>query len=78
MIAAIIAETGCEVFIADLWKRCLVDTRPEAEEDALSKQQAMFEDMRVHHVSARQQRLKDVEQRANRQRRDARRRRTSR
>ena len=67
MIAAIIAETGCEVFIADLWKRCLADASPEAEEDALSQQQAMFEDMRVHGILAQQQRLKDVEQRANKQ-----------
>lgn len=58
-----IAASGCAVFIADLWKRCLRDTSPEAEEDALIRQQAMVEDLRIHGILLQQQRLKDVEQR---------------
>jgi hypothetical protein len=58
-----IADSGCEVFVADLWKRALVDTRPEAEEDALYQQQTMAEETRTHHILLQQQRLKDVETR---------------
>jgi replicative DNA helicase len=58
-----IVDSGCEVYVADLWKRCLVDARPEAEEDALNQQQAMAEETRVHCILLQQQRLKDVEQR---------------
>ena len=58
-----IVDSGCEVFIADLWKRCLVDTRPEAEEDALYQQQAMAAETRTHHILLQQQRAKDVESR---------------
>ena len=60
-----IVDSGCEVFVADLWKRCLVDTRPEAEEDALYQQQAMAEETRTHHILLQQQRLKDVETRSD-------------
>jgi hypothetical protein len=58
-----VVDSGCEVFVADLWKRCLVDARPEAEEDALYQQQAMAEQTRTHHILLQQQRLKDVEMR---------------
>lgn len=58
-----IVDSGCEVFVADLWKRCLVDTRPEAEEDALYQQQAMAEETRTHNILLQQQRLKDIETR---------------
>lgn len=58
-----IADSGCEVFIADLWKRLLRDASPEAEEDALVRQQAMVEDCRVHGILLQQQRLKDMEAR---------------
>jgi len=58
-----IADSGCEVFIADLWKRLLRDASPEAEEDALIRQQSMAEETRTHGILLQQQRLKDVEQR---------------
>jgi len=58
-----IADSGCDVVIGDLWKRCLVDTTPDAEEDALIRQQAMVEDLRVHAILLQQQRMKDIEQR---------------
>jgi replicative DNA helicase len=58
-----IADAGCDVVIADLWKRALRDTSPDEEEDALVRQQAMVEDLKVHMIALQQQRLKDVEQR---------------
>lgn len=64
-IQGYIADSGCDVFVADLWKRCLVEVRPEDEEEALYRQQAMVEEMGVHAILVQQQRLKDVEQRAD-------------
>jgi replicative DNA helicase len=58
-----VLESGCDVFIADLWKRCLVDASPEAEEEALYRQQAMAQEGGYHIIMLQQQRLKDVEQR---------------
>ena len=58
-----IVDSGCEVFVADLWKRCLVDAKPEAEEDALYQQQEMAKSTHTHHVLLQQQRAKDVEAR---------------
>lgn len=63
LLQGYIADSGADVFIADLWKRCLRDASPEAEEDALIRQQAMVEDLRIHAILLQQQRLKDVEQR---------------
>lgn len=60
-----IVDSGCEVFVADLWKRCLVDARPEAEEDALLQQQAMADETKVHCVMLQQQKAKEVEARAD-------------
>lgn len=56
-----LADSGCDVFIADLWKRCLVEARPEDEEEALYRQQAMAEELGVHVILVQQQRLKDIE-----------------
>lgn len=63
LLQGYIADTGCDVFIADLWKRCLRDASPEAEEDALIRQQAMVEELRIHAILLQQQRLKDIEMR---------------
>lgn len=63
LLQGYIADSGCEVFIADLWKRCLRDASPEAEEDALIRQQAMVEELRIHAILLQQQRLKDIEMR---------------
>jgi archaellum biogenesis ATPase FlaH len=65
LVFGYIADSGCDVFVADLWKRCLVDARPEDEEEALIAQQAMVEELGVHAVLLQQQRLKDVEMRAD-------------
>jgi replicative DNA helicase len=61
VIQGYLADAACDVFIADLWKRCLKETRPEDEEEALYRQQAMAEEMGVHVILVQQQRLKDIE-----------------
>jgi replicative DNA helicase len=58
-----IADAGCEVFVGDLWKRCLRHTDPEEEEEALIRQQMMTEELQIHAILLQQQRLKDIEQR---------------
>lgn len=65
IIQQYIEDTGCDVFIADLWKRCLVKTSPEDEEDALMRQQAMHQETKTHGVLLQQQRAKDIEAREN-------------
>lgn len=63
IVQGYIADSGCEVFIGDLWKRCLRSTEPDDEEEALIRTQAMGEDLRIHQVLLQQQRLKDIESR---------------
>jgi replicative DNA helicase len=58
-----VADCGADVFVADLWERCLVNTDVEEEKQALFRQQAMAEEMGIHAILLAQQRLKDVEQR---------------
>lgn len=58
-----IAESGCNVFIADLWQRCLVETKPEDERHALFRQLAIAEEQKVHVILVHQQRAKDIETR---------------
>jgi replicative DNA helicase len=65
LINSILVDTGCEVFIADLWARCLTSRKPEDEEEALFRQQAMLEECGVHGILIHQQRHKDVEMRAD-------------
>lgn len=60
-----ISDSGAEVFIGDLWFRCLKDTDPAEEQEALFRQQAMLEEMQVHGILVQQQRSKDIEQRAD-------------
>lgn len=59
-----IAAARADVFIADLWERCLESDRPEDEKKALFRQQAMLKDLDAHGILLAQQR-KDVEQRAD-------------
>ncbi len=64
LLHGILSDSGCDVFIADLWKRCLPgDVDPGVEEEALVRQQMMAEELGQHHVLLQQQRLKDVENR---------------
>lgn len=56
-------ESGAEVFFADLWQRCLIDTSPDDERHALFRQLAIANEQRIHAVIAHQQRAKDIEAR---------------
>jgi replicative DNA helicase len=60
-----IADSGCDVFVGDLWKRCLKVDSFEEEESALLRQQAMLEELQVHAILPQQQRSKDIEQRTD-------------
>lgn len=60
-----VEDSGCEVFIADLWERCLVRRNPEDVDLALFRQQSMAQETNTHHILLAQQRLKDIEQRAD-------------
>lgn len=63
ILHGILSDERPDVFIADLWKRCLAKADPEEEEDALIRQQMMAEDLNQHHILLQQQRLKDIESR---------------
>jgi replicative DNA helicase len=58
-----VADSRCDVFVADIWNRCLADRRPEAEEQAIFRQQAIAKETRAHTIITHQQRLGDVERR---------------
>lgn len=62
-IHAYIADSGCEVVIFDLWRRAFRTMRPEEEEMALYRMQAIVEECQVHCILVQQQRLKEVEKR---------------
>ena len=62
-IHAVLMDTGADVFIADLWKRCLRQIDPDDEEQALIRQQDIAKATRCHCILIQQQRLKDIEQR---------------
>lgn len=53
-----IIDSGCEVFIADLWERCLVDDNPGEEKRALFRQQAMAVETNTHVILLAQQKTK--------------------
>jgi replicative DNA helicase len=63
LVQSIVADSGCSVFVADLWARCLASRKPDEEEEALFRYQAMLEEMSVHSIMVHQQRLKDIEMR---------------
>lgn len=65
IIQATIEAAGCDIFVADLWRRSLVDLDPSAEEQALIRQQAICEETKVHGVLVQQLRAKDIEQRTD-------------
>lgn len=62
-IHATIVDTGADVAIFDLWKRCLRRTEPDEEELALVRQQTICARTKCHGILLQQQRLKDIEQR---------------
>jgi replicative DNA helicase len=63
MLQGYISESGADVVVCDLWKRCLRYTKPEDEELALIRQQSMAEELKVHMILVHQLTLKDVEKR---------------
>lgn len=65
LIQGYLSDVSPEIFIADLWKRCLRYTDPNDEEQALIRQQAMAKELNVHCVLVQQLRSKDVEARAD-------------
>lgn len=65
LIHSYIAETGCDVFIADLWRRAMRQFDPDEEENALYRQQAIMKETNTHGILVHQQRLKDLEQRSD-------------
>lgn len=67
LIHAYIADTGADVFVADLWRRAVRQFDPDEEEAALYRQQAIAQETRCHCILLHQQRLKDVEQREDKQ-----------
>jgi hypothetical protein len=65
IVQHLIEDSGADVFIADLWDRCLVDDSPSEIQQALWRQQAICEGTKCHGILLQQQRLKDVEVRAD-------------
>jgi len=58
-----IADSGCDVFIADLWSRCLVTDDPGDESRALWMQQDMIQRHSIHGILLQQQNLDKLENR---------------
>lgn len=56
-----IADSGCEVYVLDMWERMIPDGRPEDERRALFRQQQITQETRTHGVLVCQQRGKDIE-----------------
>lgn len=63
VIQGYIADSGADVFVADLFERALVDDEPNEEKRALFRIQSMMDECKCHGVLVGQQRLKDIEQR---------------
>lgn len=61
LIHGYIADSAADVAIFDLWKRCLRQTDPDDEEQALIRQQAIAAETKCHCILVQQQRSKDVE-----------------
>lgn len=62
-IHSVLSDSGADIFLADLWKRCLRQIDPEEEEQALVRQQAIAAETKCHCILLQQQRLKDIESR---------------
>lgn len=66
LVAGYIADTGADVFVADLWERCLVSHDESEERNALFRIQRILQRAQCHGILLAQQRLKDVEVRPDR------------
>jgi replicative DNA helicase len=60
-----VADATPDVFVADLFRRVLAETEPDAEEQALYRIQAMAQETQCHMILVQQLRLKDVEARSD-------------
>lgn len=58
-----VVQFGADVTVFDLWERILVNRRPEAERDAMIRQQQMAKDTNCHMLLCCQQKTKEVESR---------------
>lgn len=58
---AAIVDSGAEIAVFDLWKRCLTRLDPEDEESALIHMQDVAKETKCHCILVQQQRAKDVE-----------------
>jgi hypothetical protein len=58
-----IEDSGCDIFFADLFARCLVDDSPSAERSVLFRLLSITQEQQVHTVIVHQQRAKDIETR---------------
>jgi replicative DNA helicase len=68
VLHGLLSDLGCDVFFADLWRRVLAsgrDRQPDGEEDALERQQAMNEELRIHLVALHQQNIEKLAARAD-------------
>jgi replicative DNA helicase len=66
LIEGYISDTGADIFIADLWERCLVALSEVDERLALFRIQRVFQRTKCHGILLAQQRLKDLEVRPDR------------
>lgn len=58
-----VAESGCQVVVADLWERMLIDLSYDGVTTALYRQQAMVREFGFYLMLVHQLKLKDVEKR---------------
>jgi replicative DNA helicase len=66
LVHQVIADCGCEVFVADLLRRAFRQFEPDEEEHALYRMQAVAQETRTHHVWVHQLRKQDINSRNGR------------
>lgn len=60
-----IADSGCEVVIMDLWERCIPDGAPGPERRALFTQQQIHKRTNTHGILVCQQKIKEIERKSD-------------
>lgn len=65
MLCQQINDSGCALFVADLWERAVPDGDPGAERRALFRQQQIAKECHCHQILLAQQKLKEIEKRPN-------------
>lgn len=63
LLEGYLAESGCDVWIYDMWDRILPEGHPEAVTHALYRMQELHQEYGIHGVIVNQINLKDVERR---------------